>query len=58
MNVDHIKPAVDPKKGFTTWDDFINRLYCEKDNLQAICVGCHKIKTTEEKQIRKKYENK
>ena len=52
IQVDHIKPVVDPKKGFTTWDDFIDRLFCEKSNLQAICKGCHKIKTKEEKQIR------
>ena len=52
MQVDHIKPVVDPKKGFTTWDDFIQRLYCEASNLQAICTSCHKIKTKEEKEVR------
>ena len=49
MNVDHINPAVDPDKGFETWDIFINRLFCERDNLQAICVPCHKEKTKAEK---------
>ena len=53
MQVDHIKPVVDPKKGFTTWDDFINRLYCEESNLQAICKGCHSAKTRQEKECRK-----
>lgn len=52
MNVDHILPAVDPDKGFETWDIFIDRLFCEKDNLQAICVPCHKIKTLAEKKGR------
>ncbi len=52
MEVDHIKPVVDPKKGFTTYDDFINRLFCEASNLQAICKGCHSIKTKKEKEIR------
>lgn len=51
--MDHIKPVVDPKKGFTTWDDFINRLYCEESNLQAICKGCHSAKTRQEKECRK-----
>lgn len=52
MQVDHIKPVVDPKKGFTTWDEFIDRLFCERKNLQAICLECHKVKTAEEKEIR------
>jgi len=49
MEVDHIKPVVDPKKGFTTWDDFIDRLFCESNNLQAVCKPCHKEKTKKEK---------
>lgn len=52
MEVDHIKPVVDPKKGFVSWDDFIDRLFCEANNLQAICKGCHKIKTKKEKEVR------
>ena len=52
MEVDHIKPVVDPKKGFTTWDDFIDRLFCEKKNLQALCRGCHAKKTKEERGIK------
>ena len=52
MEVDHILPAVDPSVGFTTWDEFINRLFCEQDNLQAICTGCHKIKSSTERKIR------
>lgn len=54
MQVDHIKPIIDPKKGFTTWDDLIDRLFCEKDNLQAICVTCHATKTAKEKAVRTK----
>ena len=52
MEVDHILPAVDPSVGFTTWDEFINRLFCEQDNLQAICKACHKIKSSTERKIR------
>lgn len=52
MEVDHIDPVVDPKKGFETWDKFIDKLFCEASNLQAICKGCHKIKTLKEKKIR------
>ena len=49
--VDHINPVVDPIKGFTTWDDFINNLFSEKDNLQVLCGACHTIKTTEERKL-------
>lgn len=50
VQVDHIKPVVDPKIGFTTWDDFIDRLYCESKNLQVLCVTCHKKKSANERQ--------
>lgn len=49
--VDHIEPVVDPEVGFTNWDDFINKLYCEEDNLQVLCNGCHDEKTKKEKEL-------
>lgn len=54
VQVDHIEPVVDPIKGFQTWDIFINRIFCEIENLQVLCKGCHKIKTEQEKEERKK----
>lgn len=50
--VDHIIPVVDPVKGFTTWDEYIERLFCEADNLQVLCKDCHDEKSKEEKEIR------
>ena len=44
VNVDHILPAT-PLTGEYIWDDFINRLYCERDNLWVICYFCHEHKT-------------
>lgn len=45
IEVDHIKPI-----GFDkTWDEFINGLFCEKENLQTLCKPCHKAKTLTEK---------
>ena len=44
VQVDHI---VGMGKG-RSWDDFINELYCEKDNLQTLCKPCHSIKTKAE----------
>lgn len=49
--VDHIEPIVDPAVGFTTWDDCIERMFCEADNLQVLCKECHDKKTNEEKAI-------
>lgn len=50
IEVDHIVPVVDPKKGFKDWNTYIKRLFCEKQNLQVLCKPCHKQKTKEEKQ--------
>jgi 5-methylcytosine-specific restriction endonuclease McrA len=52
MEVDHIKPVVSPTKGFVSWDSFIENLFCEADNLQAICKSCHKEKSKKETQKR------
>ncbi len=51
LRVDHIKPIIDPQVGFTTWDDFIRNLFCEVDNLQAVCVPCHDRKTRAERMV-------
>jgi 5-methylcytosine-specific restriction endonuclease McrA len=45
IQIDHIE-AIGPCK---TWDEFIKRLFCEKDNLQALCKACHKKKTAAER---------
>lgn len=55
VQVDHIKPIVNPKDGFISWDDFIVNLFCPKENLQVLCIECHKIKTTKENDKRKKH---
>ncbi len=50
VQVDHIQPI-----GFDkTWDEFINGLFCEADNLQVLCTTCHKIKTQSEKKLKNK----
>lgn len=53
IKVDHILPVVDPAMGFTTWDSFIERLFCEADNLQVLCEDCHNKKSNDEKDLRK-----
>jgi hypothetical protein len=49
--VDHIIPIIDPHTGFTTWDDCIERMFCEIDNLQCVCHACHQVKCAEETAI-------
>jgi 5-methylcytosine-specific restriction endonuclease McrA len=46
VQVDHIVEIGREK----TWDEFIDGLFCEGDNLQVLCIPCHKQKTKEEKQ--------
>jgi 5-methylcytosine-specific restriction endonuclease McrA len=53
INVDHVKPA----GSLNCAEDlpgFVERLFCEQDNLQILCVSCHDKKTLKEKQAKKK----
>ena len=54
VKVDHILPVVDPKVGFTTWDSYIARMFCEVENFQVLCVYCHDKKTKSERAVSKK----
>ena len=56
--VDHINPIIDPYTGFTTWDECIDRMFCESDNLQVLCHRCHTEKTNEERAIAKERRQK
>lgn len=56
--VDHIYPIIDPQKGFTTWDEYIERMFCEKSGLQVLCKDCHDKKTAQERQEAKERKNK
>lgn len=51
---DHVNPVVDPLTGFSGWDDFVNRLFCEQENLQVLCKNCHDLKSKEERASRPK----
>jgi 5-methylcytosine-specific restriction endonuclease McrA len=55
VQVDHKKPAVDPTTGFISWDVYIERLFCDKENLAVLCKPCHHKKTQEERQLAKMY---
>ena len=56
VQVDHTIPVVGPE-GFVGWDSYIERMFCDVDNLQVLCKTCHDVKTKEEnatKRISKK----
>lgn len=53
VQVDHVKPAVGIE-GFSSWDSFIEGLFCEKDNLQVLCSECHNTKSKGEREARRK----
>jgi hypothetical protein len=52
--VDHILPVIDPAVGFVSWDEVIERMFCEANGLQVLCKDCHDAKTKEEREIAKK----
>lgn len=47
MEVDHVDPIVPINMSLEsmTWDEIVNRIWCDPKNLRAICKDCHKIKT-------------
>jgi hypothetical protein len=56
MQADHRHPVVGPE-GFTTWDEFIRRMFIEEDGYDILCKGCHRVVTaaeTAERNLRKK----
>ena len=53
--LDHIDPVVDPRNGFTTWDDYVDRMFPEKEGFQVLCSSCHDIKTELEDEMRKHF---
>lgn len=53
IKLDHIIPVVSVTEGFTTFDDFIERLFCDESGYQVLCTEHHDIKTKQENEIRK-----
>lgn len=52
VQIDHINPAV-PLTGFDGFDNYIDRMFCERTGFQVLCTSCHDQKTAAEKIIRK-----
>lgn len=52
IQIDH-RQSVVPLTGFDGFDNFIERLWCPVEDLQAICKTCHDVKTKAEREVRK-----
>jgi hypothetical protein len=52
ISLDHIDPVID-LDGFTTFDEFLTRLFCPESGWQVLCHDCHDEKTMFENEIRK-----
>ncbi len=56
VQVDHIDPIVPigTLSKDMDWNTIVDRVFCEEDNLQVLCLECHKVKSKEENKMRKK----
>ena len=48
IEIDHIKPVVQPEIGFINWDVYILSRFVTADKLQGLCHESHRKKTKEE----------
>ncbi len=58
VQLDHIVPVIPLTGTFSTWDEFINRLFCPVDGYQVICTTCHDSKTALEDSTRAMFNKK
>lgn len=56
MEVDHVEPVVPVDIAFAdmSLDQFVNRVWCEENLLQALCPTCHDVKTAAENKERRR----
>lgn len=47
LQVDHVEPviAINESLDDLTWDQLVDRLWCDEKNLKAVCKPCHKAKS-------------
>lgn len=53
IEMNHIEAVIDPETGFTDWNNFMERLFCDSDGFSAECKKCHNKITKEQLKIRK-----
>lgn len=56
FQVDHVVPvvALHERLEDMSWDQFIDRMWCDASNLQACCLDCHKRKSKDETKERRR----
>jgi 5-methylcytosine-specific restriction endonuclease McrA len=56
MEVDHVSPVIklDEALEDLTWDQLVDRLWCDEANLKPICKECHKRKSKAENKERRR----
>ena len=52
VSADHVRPVIDPARGFVDWNEYITRLFCSESGFQIICKECHDEKTKREGKVR------
>ena len=52
IEIDHLVPVVG-EEGFVDYNTYIERLFCEKENLRPLCPSCHSKKSIKENKERK-----
>lgn len=57
--LDHREPVVPIVKGWQwDWNEYIERMFCSRDNYQGLCSDCNDEKTKEENELRKALKKK
>jgi 5-methylcytosine-specific restriction endonuclease McrA len=53
--VDHVSPVIPINSSMEelSIDEVVNRIWCEKNNLQVLCEECHTVKTKAENKERR-----
>lgn len=56
VQTDHKHPVVPVNSSFAemSFDTVVNRTWCEENDLQILCLECHKLKTKEENAERRR----
>lgn len=57
IQVDHIEPVIKITESLEdlTWDELVDRIWCDEQNLMPICIDCHKQKSKQEMKLRRAY---
>lgn len=52
VQIDHVNPVVSTDGGVNDLNTYVDTLFCDPENLQLLCVPCHKLKSGIEQTMR------